>query len=203
MEERMDVKVGQGVPNFKLTVYDPKKDDFGEISLEQLKKEGKWTVLVFYPADFTFVCATEFEALAHRYEQFTQAGAEVITVSTDTQYTHYAWHQHERCLKDAQYPMGADPTGEVSRLFGVYDETSGLALRGAFIISPEGKLLSSEVTYYDLGRNMDELLRKLKALVYISQHPGEVCPAQWGEEVQKTLKPGKDLVGHVYEALHD
>ena len=196
----MSIQVGQAVPDFELSTFDPERADFGTNALADLRAAGKWTVLVFYPADFTFVCATEFTALAQRYDAFKAAGAEVVTVSTDTIFTHLAWHREEGALSGVKYPMGADRTGAVSRLFGVLDEASGNALRGTFIISPEGTLTASEVTFFNLGRNMDELLRKVKANVYLAEHGDEACPAQW-EEGAKTLHPGAALVGRVQQAL--
>ena len=126
-------------------------------------------------------------------------GAEVITVSTDTKFVHLAWQREEKMLKDVTYPMGADPTGKVSRMFGVYDEETGLALRGTFIISPDGKLLNSEVNFYNMGRNIDELMRKFKANLHLSKHTEEGCPSKWKEEGDKTLKPSAKMVGKVYE----
>ncbi len=196
------LKVGQAVPDFKLETYEPTKGDFGEISLTNLKADKKWTILVFYPADFTFVCATEFASLAELYDQFKDNGAEVITVSTDTKFVHLAWQRDETMLKDAKYPMGADRTGTVSRMFGVYNEETGLDLRGTFIINPDGILLNSEVNFYNMGRNMVELLRKLKANVHLSQYGDEACPAKWQEEGDKTLKPSAEMVGKVYEAYN-
>ncbi len=128
-------------------------------------------------------------------------GAEVITVSTDTQFVHLAWHRDEKMLEKVKYPMGADPTGDVSMLFGVYDEKTGLDLRGTFIINPQGTILNSEVNFYNMGRNIDELMRKFKANLHLSKHENEGCPAKWKEEGDKTLKPSPDLVGRVYEAL--
>jgi peroxiredoxin (alkyl hydroperoxide reductase subunit C) len=193
------LRVGQEVPDFKLETYDPQKGDFGEISLETLKANKKWTILFFYPADFTFVCATEFAALAEKYEEFKGLGAEVITVSTDTKFTHLAWQRDEGMLKDVKYPMGADPNTMVSRLFGVFNEETGLDYRGTFIISPEGKLLNSEVNFYNIGRNVDELMRKLKANIYLASNPDEACPAKWKDKGDKTLKPSANLVGKVFE----
>lgn len=195
------VRVGCEVPDFKLETYDPAKGDFGEVSLSTLKANGKWTILFFYPADFTFVCATEFAALAEQYAHFRELGAEVITVSTDTKFVHLAWQQHEGELKEVKYPMGADPTGRVSRLFGVYDENGGVDLRGTFIISPDGRLLGSEVNFFNLGRNIDELMRKFKANLHLAENPSEACPAKWKQKGDKTLKPGVKLVGRVHEAL--
>jgi len=128
-------------------------------------------------------------------------GAAVISVSADTKFVHLAWQRDEKLLANVKYPMGSDPTGKVSRMFGVYDEETGLALRGTFIISPEGKLFNSEVNYYNLGRNIDELMRKFKANLHLSQHPEEACPSQWKNEGDKTLKPSARMVGKVYEAL--
>ncbi len=138
--------------------------------------------------------------LADRHDQFSKAGAELITVSTDTQFVHLAWQRDEKLLEKAKFTMAADPTGTVSRMFGVYDESKGLALRGTFIINPEGVLLASEVNFFNIGRNVDELLRKLKANIYTAKHSGEACPAHWTEG-EKTLKPGAEMVGKVYEAL--
>jgi NADH-dependent peroxiredoxin subunit C len=196
------IRVGQVVPDFKLDTYEPSKGDFGEISFAQLKAAKKWTVLFFYPADFTFVCATEFAALADRYEEFVQLGAEVITVSADTKFVHLAWQRDEKMLEKARYPMGSDRTGALARIFGVYDEASGNALRGTFIICPDGTLMNAEVNFFNLGRNVEELLRKLKANTYLSQNPTEVCPAQWKQEGDTTLKPSAKIVGKIHEAMN-
>lgn len=195
-----NVKVGQLVENFEMDAYDPVKIDFGKISLEEVKAKRQWMALVFYPADFTFVCPTELNDLAEKHKELKAAGCEVVSVSTDTKFSHLAWQQSERLLKDVKYLMAADPTGKVSRMFGVYDEATGLALRGTFLINPEGKLVASEVNFYNVGRNASELLRKVKANVYCSSHPEEVCPANWTEG-EKTLKPSAKLVGKVYESI--
>lgn len=194
------VRVGQMVPEFKMKVFDPKKSEFREISLDQIKKQNKWTVLVFYPADYTFVCPTELADVAEKYAELAKSGAEVISVSTDTEFVHLAWQREEKLLKSVSYLMGADPTGTVSRLFGVYDETSGLALRGTFIIDPKGKLAASEINFYNVGRNAAELLRKVKANAYLATHPEEACPANW-KEGDKAFKPGAGMVGRVAEAM--
>lgn len=199
MSENFTVKVGQDVPNFRLDVLDTAAIEFSEISLERLRAERKWTILFFYPGDFTFVCATEFAAIAAKYDEFKRLGAEVITISKDTKYAHLVWQRVEKMLENVKYPMGADPTGNISRLFGVYDEGSGLALRGTFIISPDGKLMNSEVNYFNIGRNIDELMRKFKANRYLANHESEACPAQWTEEGDQTLTPSINLVGKVYE----
>jgi NADH-dependent peroxiredoxin subunit C len=195
------LRIGQTVPDFKLDTFEPTKGDFGEFNLIAQKKANKWTILFFYPADFTFVCATEFAALAEAYAEFKKLGAEVLTISCDTKFVHLAWQRDEKMLEKAKYPMGADRTGAIARLFGVYDETSGNALRGSFIINPEGTLLNAEVNFYNLGRNIEELLRKFKANIHLAANPSEVCPAQWKKEGDKTLKPSAKIVGKIYEEL--
>ena len=199
-EEIKRVTLGQKVENFKLETFDPTEGGFGKLNLEQNMKDGKWTVLMFYPADYTFVCPTELADAAAKYDQFRELGAVFASVSTDTQFCHMAWQRDERLLKQVKYPMAADPTGRVSKQFGVYDYNTGLALRGTFIINPEGELVGQEVNFYPVGRNADELLRKLKAYVHVRNHPTEACPAKW-DEGQKTLKPGANLVGKVADAL--
>lgn len=200
MSDIRTVTVGTNVPNFEIEVYNPEQREFGKVSLTELKAQKKWTVLVFYPADFTFVCPTELADLAEKHEALRKMGAEVISVSTDTKFTHMAWRDAEKLLSGVKYLMGADPTRALSHLFGVYDQVSGLSLRGTFIINPEGKLVSSEVNYYNVGRNADELLRKLEANVHLMAHPDEACPANW-RKGSKTLKPNSAMVGKVYEAL--
>ena len=195
------LQVGQKVPDFKLDVYDPTKKDFREVSLDGLLREKKWVILLFYPADYTFVCPTELADLAEKYAVIKKLGGEAISISTDTKFVHMAWQRDEKLLASVQYPMGADPTGKVSRLFGVYDPASGLDYRGTFIISPEGKLVSAEVNFLNVGRNCDELVRKLEANAYLATHGDEACPAKWSPG-KKTLKPGAAMVGKVYEALH-
>lgn len=200
MSEEAIVRVGCDVPDFEMETYEPSESGFGKISLADQKKAKKWTILVFYPADFTFVCPTELAALADKYEMLKGLGAEVISVSTDTKFSHLAWRDSEKLLASVRYPMGADPTGRISKLFDVYDAGSGLALRGTFIISPEGKLASAEVNFYNCGRNMDELARKMEANAYLQKHPEEACPAKW-KSGGKTLTPSAAMVGKVYEAM--
>lgn len=192
--------VGSMVENFEMEVYDPVKGDFGKISLDEIKAKKQWTVLVFYPADFTFICPTELADLADKHKDLKAAGCEVISVSTDTKFSHLAWQQSERLLKNVKYLMGADPTGKVSRLFGVYDEATGLDYRGTFLLSPDGKLVSAEVNVNNVGRNASELVRKVQAHIYCSKHPEEVCPANWTEG-KKTLKPSAKIVGKVSEVV--
>ncbi|GAB7021905.1 peroxiredoxin [Salidesulfovibrio brasiliensis] len=195
-------RVGQPVPAFAMETFDPEEGFFGEVDLGKLREEGKWVVLFFYPADFTFVCPTELADLAEKHAELKELGAEVISVSTDTKFTHMAWKNDERLLENVKYKMAADPTGEVSRFFDIWDYETGLALRGTFIINPDGMLVSSETNFYNVGRNADELVRKMKANVHLRENPNEACPAKW-EPGQKTLTPGEGLVGKVYEALND
>jgi alkyl hydroperoxide reductase subunit AhpC len=128
-------------------------------------------------------------------------GCDIVTVSTDTEFVHLAWRKSEGELADVRYSMAADPTGKASRLFGVYDESTGLALRGTFILNPEGVLMNTEVNFYNMGRNIDELMRKFKANIHMSKKPHEVCPSKWKDEGDKTLSPSEAMVGKVHEAL--
>ena len=128
-------------------------------------------------------------------------GAEVITISRDTKFVHLAWQREEGALEKVTFSMGSDATGSLARMFGVYDEATGLSLRGTFIISPDGKLMNSEVNFYNMGRNIDELLRKLKANLHLEHHTAEGCPAKWTQEGDKTLKPSAKLVGRVHQEM--
>lgn len=186
------IKIGHKIPDLELDAYH--NDQIREIRLADFA--GKWLVLVFYPADFTFVCPTELEDLAELYPQFQQEGAEVLSVSTDTVYVHKAWHDHSPAIKKIKFPMVADPSGVLSREFGVYIEHEGLALRGSFIVDPDGILRAYEVHDNSIGRSMGELLRKLQAAKFVREHGGEVCPANWQPGAQ-TLKPSLDLVGKI------
>ena len=154
---------------------------------------GKWSVFFFYPADFTFVCPTELEDLANIYDKFVAAGAEIYSVSTDTHFVHKAWHDASDRIKKIRYPMLADPTHAISRDFEVLIESDGLAERGTFIINP-GKIVSYEVSAGNVGRNADELFRKLQACQFVHTDGDEVCPAKW-QPGAETLKPSLDLVG--------
>lgn len=195
------VSVGQTVPAFEVDTYNPASGQFEKFSLAKQIEAGQWTVLVFYPADFTFVCPTELADLETFYAPIKKLGVEVLSVSTDTQFAHLAWRNSEKLLKEITYPMAADPTGAVSKLFGVYDEKTGLALRGTFIIDPSGTLVASEVNFYNMGRNAAELLRKVEGFVYLRAHPSEACPAKWTKG-GKTLTPSAKIVGNVYDALN-
>ena len=180
---------GKKVSEFKTMAYH--MGDFKEITNESMK--GKWAAVVFYPADFTFVCPTELEDLAEHYEQFKAEGCEVYSVSTDTHFVHKAWHDTSDRIKKVQYPMLADPTGKLARDFEVMIEEEGLALRGSFIINPEGVIVAYEVHDNGIGREAGELLRKLQAAKFVAEH-GEVCPAKW-KPGSDTIKPTIDLVG--------
>ena len=195
------LNVGEEVPNFKMETFEPSTGSFGEVSLDNLKTDGKWTILVFYPADFTFVCPTELADLAAQDAKLTELGAKVIGVSTDTKFAHLAWCREEKLMTDVKYTLAADTNGVVSSLFGVYDDETGLALRGTFIISPEGKLVSGTVNFYNVGRNMEELTRVMEANAHCAANPTEACPAQWTPG-DKTLTPNEGMVGNVYEALN-
>ena len=181
--------IGKKISEFKTMAYH--MGDFKEITNESMK--GKWAAVVFYPADFTFVCPTELEDLADHYEKFKAEGCEVYSVSTDTHFVHKAWHDTSDRIKKVQYPMLADPTGKLARDFEVMMETEGLALRGSFIINPEGVIVAYEVHDLGIGREAGELLRKLQAAKFVVEH-GEVCPAKW-KPGSETIKPTIDLVG--------
>ncbi len=168
--------------------------EFVDVSDETLK--GGWSVLFFYPADFTFVCPTELGDMADLYEDFKALGVEIYSVSTDTHFTHKAWHDTSDTIGKIQYFMLGDPTGEISTNFDVLREGQGLADRGTFLIDPDGVIQFLEVTAEGIGRNASELLRKVKAAQYVRSHPGEVCPAKW-EEGDETLAPSLDLVGKI------
>ncbi len=180
------------VKPFKATAYH--NGEFIEVTEASLK--GNWSVFFFYPADFTFVCPTELGDLADHYAQFQKLGVEIYGVSTDTHFTHKAWHDTSDTIKKIQYPLVGDPTGNITRNFEVMIEEAGLADRGTFVIDPSGKIQIVEITAGGIGRDASELLRKVKAAQYVAAHPGEVCPAKW-HEGEKTLKPSLDLVGKI------
>jgi peroxiredoxin (alkyl hydroperoxide reductase subunit C) len=182
--------IGKEVGDFRVQAFH--NDEFKAVKKADIL--GKWSVFFFYPADFTFVCPTELEDLADRYDQFRKAGCEIYAVSTDTHFVHKAWHDASGRIKKIGYPMLADPTHALSRDFGVYIEDAGLAERGSFIVNPEGKIVVYEVNAGNIGRNADELLRRLQAAQFVAEHGNEVCPAKWRPGAE-TLKPGIDLVG--------
>lgn len=188
----MQTLINTKIPEFKCEAYVDGK--FKTITHNDLK--GKWSIFFFYPADFTFVCPTELGDMADQYEAFRKAGAEVYSVSTDTHFTHKAWHDASETIRKIRFPMLADPTGHLSRAFGVHIEEAGLAYRGTFVVNPEGHIKIAEIQDNGIGRNADELLRKLQAAQFVATNPGEVCPAKW-KPGAKTLKPGIDLVGKI------
>lgn len=184
--------INTDVKPFKATAFHDGK--FVDVSNATIA--GKWSVFVFYPADFTFVCPTELEDLADRYAEFQKLGVEVFGVSTDTHFAHKAWHDTSPAIKKVKYPLIGDPTLTLSRNFEVLIEEEGLALRGTFVVNPEGKIKLYEIHDNGIGRDAGELLRKVKAAQYVASHPGEVCPAKWTEGAE-TLKPSLDLVGKI------
>lgn len=188
----MSTLINTALKPFKTTAYH--NSEFVPVTDADLK--GKWSVVFFYPADFTFVCPTELGDLADYYDKLQEMGVEVYSVSTDTHFTHKAWHDASQTIKKIKFPMLGDPTGVISRNFEVMIEEDGLALRGTFVIDPEGHIKVSEVHDLGIGRSAKELVRKIQAAQYVASHDGEVCPASWqpGEE---TLSPSLDLVGKI------
>ncbi len=184
--------INTDVKPFKATAF--KNGKFVDVSDADLK--GKWSVVFFYPADFTFVCPTELEDLADNYAAFQKLGVEIYSVSTDTHFAHKAWHDSSPAIKKIQYTMVGDPTLKISRNFEVLIEEVGLADRGTFVVDPQGKIQIVEITAGGIGRDATELLRKVKAAQYVAAHPNEVCPAKW-QEGEKTLAPSLDLVGKI------
>lgn len=171
-----------------------KQGEFIEVSDADVR--GNWAVFFFYPADFTFVCPTELGDLADHYAEFRKRGVEIYAVSTDTHFTHKAWHDSSETIGKIEYTMIGDPTGAITRNFEVMREDQGLADRGTFIVDPDGVIQAVEVTAEGVGRNAADLLRKLKAAQYVRENPGEVCPAAW-EEGEQTLTPSLNLVGKI------
>ncbi|MDO4569800.1 MAG: alkyl hydroperoxide reductase subunit C [Planctomycetia bacterium] len=170
---------------------------YHEGAFKEVKKGdilGHWSVFFFYPADFTFVCPTELEDLANKYGEFQKIGCEIYSVSCDSHFVHKAWHDASKTIQKIQYPMLADPTGALARDFDVMIESAGMAERGTFIVNPEGKIVGYEVIAGNVGRNADELLRRVQASQFVAQHGDEVCPAKW-QPGAETLKPSLDLVG--------
>jgi NADH-dependent peroxiredoxin subunit C len=196
------VKVGREVPDMEFEIFHGGKIKKTRIS----EYKNRWLVVVFYPADFTFVCPTELEELADHYEKFKELETEIISVSADTAFVHKAWHDTSPAIKKIEYPMAADPAGRLARLFGVYIEPQsevehtddeGLALRGTFVIDPDGVLRTMEIHDNAIGRSAKELVRKIQAAQFVHTHGGQVCPAEWnpGDE---TMKGGDlNLVGKI------
>ena len=158
--------------------------------------KGKWAIFFFYPADFTFVCPTELVDVAEKYDQLQAMGVEVYSVSCDSHFVHKAWHDASDSIRKIKYPMLADPTGALARAFGVYIESEGMAYRGTFLINPEGQIKVAEMHDNNIGRDANELLRKVEAAQFVATHDGEVCPAKW-QPGEATLRPSLDLVGRL------
>jgi len=166
------------------------------IELTEHSLKGHWSALIFMPAAFTFNCPTEVEDAAQHYDEFRKIGAEVYVVTTDTHFAHKVWHETSPAVGKAQFPLVGDPTHHLTRAFGVHIEEEGLALRGTFVIDPEGVIKTAEVHDNAIARDVKETLRKLKAAQYVAAHPGQVCPAKWNEGAP-TLAPSIDLVGKI------
>lgn len=178
------------IPEFKVQAYH--NGEFKEVTNKDI--EGKWAIFFFYPADFTFVCPTELEDLQDKYAKLKEMGVEVYSVSTDSHFVHKAWHDTSERIKKIEYPMLADPTGLLARAFGVMIEDDGMAYRGTFVVNPEGLVKIVEINDNNIGRNAEELVRKVEAAQFVASHPGDVCPAKWKKGAE-TLQPSIDLVG--------
>ena len=189
----MQTIINSQVPEFKVNAY--QNGSFRTVSNEDIA--GKWALFFFYPADFTFVCPTELVDLAGKYEELKKMGVEVFSVSCDTHFVHKAWADASDSIKKINYTMLADPLGVLAKGFGVFNEEDGTAYRGTFLVNPEGQIKLAEIQDNSIGRNADEVLRKVKAAQFVASHPGEVCPAKW-EEGSETLKPSIDLVGKIH-----
>ena len=193
MQMTMQPIINSNLPEFKVPAY-TKSKGFHEVSNEDLK--GRWSVLFFYPGDFTFVCPTELADLADNYAEFQQIGVDIYSVSTDSHFVHKAWQDASEAVKKVQYTMLADMRFELARAFSVMIEEAGQAYRGTFLIDPDGKVRVAEIHDNGIGRDAQELLRKVRAAQFIYEHPGEVCPAKW-RQGDATLKPSIDLVGKI------
>ena len=186
------LKINQKAPEFNIAAF--QDNDVKKFSLNDFK--GKWLILAFYPADFTFVCPTELGELADRYEELKQLNTEVVSVSTDTVYVHKAWHDDSPTIKKITYPMGSDPSGKMSKSFETYIEDEGLSIRATFIINPNGIIKAYDVHDNAIGRSADEIMRKLKAIQHVHKNGTQACPANW-KPGEKTLTPSLDLVGKI------
>ena len=186
----MEPIINSQLPEFKVQAF--QNGSFKTVSNEDVK--GKWAIFFFYPADFTFVCPTELEDLANKYAEFQKIGCEIYSVSCDSHFVHKAWHDASKTIKKIEYPMLADPTGKLARDFDVMIEEDGMAERGSFIVNPEGKIVAYEIIAGNVGRNADELFRRVQASQFVAEHGDQVCPAKW-QPGAETLKPSLDLVG--------
>lgn len=180
------------VPEFELNAYH--NGNFTKVKQDTLL--GKWSVLFFYPADFTFVCPTELGDLADNYAEFQKFGVEIYGVSNDTHFVHKAWHDASETIKKVKYPLIGDPAAVLGRYFNVLMGETGLTDRATFVIDPDGRIQLAEISAEGVGRDASELLRKVKAAIYVRDNPGQVCPAKW-KEGAATLAPTLDLVGKI------
>lgn len=183
-------QINKEIADFTVQAY--RNNSFETVSKKDVL--GKWSIFFFYPADFTFVCPTELEDLANKYEEFKKIGCEIYSVSCDSHFVHKAWHDASKTIQKIQYTMLADPTAALAKAFDVYIDDAGQAERGTFIVNPQGQIVAYEVVAGNVGRNADELLRRLQALQFVAEHGDEVCPAKWTPGAS-TLKPSLDLVG--------
>lgn len=186
--------IGKKLPEFKLDAYNPAKEEFVTVTNEDLK--GSYTVLIFYPADFTFVCPTELEDMQESYAELKKLGAEVYSVSVDTHFVHKAWHDNSAAISKIEYTMIGDSNKELTRELDLLDD-SGKALRATLILDPENVIQTVEINADGIGRKANVNINKVKAAKYIAAHPGEACPAKWESEADATLIPGLDLVGKI------
>lgn len=192
MEQDSQLEINKLAPFFQAQAFH--NNEVKDINIRDLR--GKWIVLFFYPADFTFVCPTELGDLADKYNQFQELNTEILSLSTDTTFVHKAWHDNSETINKIRFPMLADPTGKICKAYKTYIPEEGLSLRGTFIIDPEGVLKAFELHDNSIGRSTDELLRKIKAAQFVASNPGNVCPINW-QPGSETLKPGLDLVGKI------
>ena len=186
------MKINEKISDLEVEVFH--NEEIKKVKLSDYK--DKWLVLLFYPADFTFVYPTELEDAAIHYDEFRKLNAEIISISTDTAFVHKAWHDNSESIKKIKYPMASDPSGKISKAFGTYVDDEGLSIRGSFIIDPDGKLIFYEMHNNKIGRNIKEILRKLQAAIFTRENPGHVCPARW-EPGKNTLKPSTELIGKI------
>jgi len=186
------VHINSRAPDFSVDAFH--ENDVKKINLADYK--GKWVILIFYPADFTFVCPTELGDFADKYEELKNMNTEVLSVSTDTYFVHKAWHNDSETIKKVTYPMLADPTGKLCRAYGTYIEDEGLSVRATFIIDPDGVVKAIDTHDNSIGRNAEEIIRKLKAAQHVRENGLEACPANW-KPGSLTLRPGLDLVGKI------
>src|SRR3989338_5316614 len=184
------MKINEKISDLEVEVFH--NEEIKKVKLSDYK--DKWLVLLFYPADFTFVCPTELEDAAIHYDEFRKLNAEIISISTDTAFVHKAWHDNSESIKKIKYPMAADPNGKLSKAFGTYVEEDGLSIRGSFVIDPDENLIFYEMHSNNIGRNIKEILRKLQAAIFVRENPGQVCPARW-EPGKQTLRPSTELIG--------